>query len=289
MNPRRALALTILLGVLLPTTSAHAGAWVPEPGHGYVKLWTKYLFGFGYHRGDGTTDDFRGYHELFVATYGEVGLVDRLALTWHTDLVRVFLLEDARDGTRDTSVTVGDPALGLRLQLAQIDRLAMSVEVNVRAPLADDDPAGTVYGRDDGNPAIAELRIGSGVWNVGAAYAVGYGFDTWYMQGSVGYVFLSDGWDDAIEGTLELGYTFSDTWSGRARATTHVSIDGGSAARSESPSGIANGTSYAGFALELERRFESGFYVGATLEGGLFYIRRQSGGPILAVNVARSW
>lgn len=289
MKLRLALALTVLLGALMPANQAQAGAWVPEPGSGYVKLWAKYLFGFGYHGGDGTTDDFHGYHELFVATYGEVGLVDRLALTWHTDLVRVFVLEDPRDGSRDTSATVGDPAIGLRLQLAQIDRVAMSLEVNVRAPLADDDSASTVYGRDDGNPAIAELRIGSGVWNVGAAYSLGYGSDRWYMQGSAGYLFQSDGWDDAIEATLELGYTFSDTWSGRARATARFAIDGGSAARTESPSGIANGTSYAGFALEVERLFGHGIYVGGTVEGGLFYIRRQSGGPVLALNVARRW
>jgi hypothetical protein len=41
-----------LVAVLAWPVGASAGPWTPEPGHGYGKVWVKWLYGFGYHAGD---------------------------------------------------------------------------------------------------------------------------------------------------------------------------------------------------------------------------------------------
>ena len=83
-----AISLFVFVAVWAFPSIALAGPWAPEPGHGYAKLWLKYLYGFDFHAGDGNTYGYPSYHELFLATYVEVGLVDRLAMIVHADLAR---------------------------------------------------------------------------------------------------------------------------------------------------------------------------------------------------------
>jgi hypothetical protein len=109
------------LGGLSPS-AASAGPWVPEPGEGYAKLWVKWLYGFGLRDGDGTYYELGTYNELFVSTYGEVGLVRNLAMYWHTDLLRTFYLEDLTTGSPDVHAGPGDPALGFRYELVSAGR-----------------------------------------------------------------------------------------------------------------------------------------------------------------------
>ena len=108
----------VLVACLLFPPPAHAGPWAPEPGRGYVKLWAKWLFGLGHHDGRGHVESYGGYHEAFLATYGEVGVFPEVAVFWHTDLLRIFVLDDPESG-RETHATTGDPAVGLRWQWLQ--------------------------------------------------------------------------------------------------------------------------------------------------------------------------
>ena len=274
-------ALLALLSLLAPSR-ATAGPWTPEPGEGYAKLWIKWLPGFGYHAGNGDTYDYGAYHELFLATYGELGLADGLALTWHTELVRFFSLDDPRTGESDAHLAPGDPALGLRWRFLRADRFVMAVEASLRAPLASDDPAQTVYADAPGNPEIGRLRIGSGVFDVTALVSGGYGWDRTYVAAGAGWVARTGGYDHALVWTAELGGTFSETLSGRIRLSGYHSIRTGDDPRDESPSGIGNGTSYTGVAIEGEWQFTERWYLGLTLEGGALGVRRQTGGPVIS-------
>lgn len=282
-----------LVAVMMLASTAHAGPWTPEPGHGYVKLWAKYLLGVGYFAGDGGVDNYANYHELFLATYGDVGLVDGLALWWHSDLVRTFYLEDPRDDTLNAQVAPGDPAIGLRWRFYLGDRLALSLSAGVRAPLADDAPKGTVYERNAGDDGVfdvvGDLRVGSGVWSVPIQVDIGYAFDTWYVSGSVSYTVLAGGYDDRIGFTAEVGAPLRPKWTGRLRLSGVFSLRDGSAPRTESPSGYANGTSYMGIALELDYEWIPEWFLGVTLEGGAGYLRRQTGGPVISLSLSHTY
>lgn len=271
--------------------SAAAGAWSPEPGHGYVKLWFKYLYGFDYAAGDGNIYGYGQYHEAFLAAYAEMGLVDRVALVLHSDLVRTFHLEDPREGQGVQShFTPGDPYLGARVQFLQVDRLAMSAEVGVRAPFARPGAVQTLYSTDDGNPAVGALMTGTGVWDVPLTLSVGYGFDDWYLSGSAGYVMRTEGFDHALTWSVEGGANLREEGFGfRGRVVGYHSLDvffDEGAERTDSPSGINNGTSYLGFAVEGDVQVEPGWFVGATVEGGLGLLIRQTGGPVVTGYVA---
>ncbi len=282
------LVLALPLLVLLPSVAA-AGPWTPAPGHGYVKVWMKWLYGFGYHPNDGGgTIDYARYNEVFFATYGEYGMADGLAVFWHTDLVRVFTLDDPLSGDRRVHTAPGDPLVGLRWRFLHLDRFVMSIEGGVRAPLADDVPKQDVFTRDAPYRRIGTLRVGAGVWNVDGRLSAGYGFDRVYLAGSVGYQWRGDGFRDRITWSAEIGGSFTDRWSGRARASgTHsLALEGDDAPLAQTPSGIGNGVSWAGIALELDYRLGQQWFVGLTLEGGLGDLRSQTGGPVTSLWVA---
>lgn len=268
---------------------AAAGPWTPPPGHGYAKLWMKWLYGFGYHpAGGGSTVDYARYNEVFFATYGEYGLADGLAIYWQTDLLRIFTLVDSPSDERRVHTTPGDPALGLRWRWLNLGRFVMALEGGVRAPLADADPKQIVYSRQAPYRRVGALQVGAGVWNGDARLSAGYGFDRVYLAASVGYQWRSGGFRDRITWSAEVGGRFSDRWSGRARASgAHsLALAGDDAPLAETPSGIGNGVSWAGLALELDYRLGERWFVGLTLEGGLGDLRSQTGGPVTSLWVA---
>ena len=285
------LALTLVMAVIAPR--AHAGPWVPEPGHGYVKLWFKYLYGFDYHRGDGTTAAYGAYHEAFFAGYAELGVAERVGLVLHSDVLRSFHLEDPSDGSYTSHFGPGDPYLGVRVQLLSIDRFALGVEAGARLPFARATPVTDVIASTEGNPAIAGLRTGTGVVDVPLTLSAGYGGDGWYAAASAGYVMRTEGWDHALTWSAEAGFNLSDAnLAFRGRLVGFHSLGYGFEPRAEgtdSPSGYNNGAGYVGFALEADYAFEPRWFVGLTVEGGLGYIHRQTGGPVVSLYLATSF
>jgi len=282
----RACVLATVMSILLLGVPGHAlaGPWTPEPGHGYAKLWAKWLPGSGYHTGSGETVPYGAYHEFAVATYGEVGVAEGLALFWHTDVLRLFSLTDPRTDEAQSHVAPGDPAVGLRYRFLSTGRFVMAGEASVRAPLASGDPVQEVASTDAGMPVVGELRVGSGVWDFSGALSAGYGWNHFYLAGGGGYVARTGGFDHAITWSLEGGTSLSDVpLAFRLRLSGLHPIDTGNAPRDESPSGIGNGTQYAGFAVEADWEFIPNAWLGLTFEGGLFGIRRQTGGPVLVL------
>lgn len=283
------IAAALALVVLVPASEAAAGPWAPEPGHGYAKLWLRYLYGFDYRAGDGTTYGYGAYHEASLSVYAELGLVETLGFVLHSDILRTFHLEDPRDGHYESHVTVGDPLVALRWQFLSLDRFVMAVEAGVRAPFARPGPVQIVYGTDEGNPAVGALRVGTGVWDVPVSVGAGYGWDAFYLAGSAGYVLRTDGFEHVVTWTLEGGASLRDEGLGvRGRVVGYHSIGVAfdpAAARTESPSGINNGTSYVGFAVEGDYQFAPSWFVGASIEGG-FGIARQTQGPVVTVYAA---
>ncbi len=286
------LAATVV--ALVAPGRAAAGPWTPEAGHGYGKIWIKWLPTFGlfdYTDGGGDTHAYADYQEIFLAAYAEVGLYDEgdfgLAATLHTDLLRVFVLEDPRTSTHYDHVAPGDPALGLRLRFLRRGRFVMAIEGSARAPLASGDVVQDVVGTDAGNPIIGGLRVGAGVWDLAGSLSAGYGFGVYYVAGGAGYVGRTGDYDHAVTWSLEGGGSFPSGFSIRGRLTGYHSLGNGDPALlHSSPSGIGSGTSYMGFAVETDWRVTTSLYLGVTIEGGLFYIRRQTGGPVLSLYAA---
>ena len=287
MSILRTTALLLFALFLLAPARAHAGAWVPEPGSGYVKLWSKWLYGFGYHDGDDNTIDYGAYHELFLATYGEYGVLPGLALTWQLDLARAAWLEDPRDSESESHVTVGDPRLGARVQLLREGRFALAGELSALAPLANDDPL-QEFAYADGTVA-GQRRLGAGGWELGAGRGAGLGFDGWYTQAGAGYLLRTDGFDDVVQLSVEGGGDIVTDVGARLRVVGHLPIEASDAPYVDNPAGIGNGVSYLGFALEADYQLVDGFYLGLTLEGGLGLIRRQTGGPVFSLYGAHAF
>lgn len=290
----RRIARHSVLATLVATlcaSSASAGAWVPSPGHGYLKLWLKWLPGFWYNDGQGNRWDYGAYHELFANAYFEVGLTDSLALWVHAPVVQAFGLEDTRTRAMQWHTTPGDPTVGLRLQLARVGRAAFALDASVRAPVARAGVVQTVYSSMGPEyRAVGGLQIGSGATDVTLALSMGYAKDRWYVGGMFGAVYRSNDFDPAGTVQIEAGGRIARDRVGiRGRYTGYLSIPVGRAPRHESPSGIGNGTRYWGLAIEADVRVASRWDVGITLEGGAGPLVRQTGGPVISLYAATSF
>lgn len=280
-----ALAALVLLA---SASSAWASAWVPEPGHGYAKLWLKWLPGIGYHTGDGETVQVGAYHELFLNVYGEVGIAPRLAVWLHAPLVNQFWLEDPIRDEIEHHISVGDPTLGFRAQLVQAGRFVLAVDVATRAPLADSEPVQTLYGVEGDRDAVGALRVGLGVWDVIGGVSAGYGWDRAYAVVAARAIYRTGDFDTVLTWTAEGGGTVGK-WGLRGRVTGWHPLGNGSAPYHETPSGIGNGTSYVGAALEADYALTDQWWLGVTFEGGLGGVKRQIGGPPISLFVATAF
>ena len=285
---RRTIIL-LVISFLLPSM-AQAGPWTPAPLSGYAKAWVKWLPGFGFHTGDSQTLDYGAYNEIALNVYGELGVFRGVAVWLHAPLLQIFTLADPRPGQGSSKhVSIGDPALGLRWQALNIGRVVAALSLGIRIPIADADPVQTVYGTDPGNPQIGELKVGAGVVNLPASISVGYGGDRFHLAGEVGYRYRSGDFDHDLLWGVEGGFRFSKRWSGLLRVSGVHAIDVGAAPRHLSPSGIGNGTSYIGIALEGGFAISKRLTIGASLEGGLLAVRRQSGGPVISLYAATAF
>ncbi|UJR86364.1 hypothetical protein [Sandaracinus amylolyticus] len=287
---RPAIALLVVIAsVMIAPSRAAAGPWTPEPGHGYLKLWLKWTCncGFGYVAGDGSTYDYGFYTEVFTNAYGEIGIVPGLAAWVHWPIVETFLLEDTRRGHVGDHTVIGDPTIGLRWRWLRVGRFASALEAGVRLPFAPSGEVQPVYGRDPPHDQIGALRVGTGVFDFPLALSIGYGWDRFYLAGSGGYVARTGDFDHVVTWSAEGGGSFDFGLSLRVRFVGWHSIgNGAESSHHESPSGIGSGTNYTGFAIEADYPFERDWWIGATIEGGMFALSRQTQGPVVTLYVA---
>lgn len=291
MGSRRAGLGALLAIALVALAPAHAaaGPWTPEPGHGYVKLWLKWTCncGFGYMASDGGSYEYGFYSEIFANAYGEVGLADGLAAWAHWPFVQSFLLEDTRLGRVGDHTVIGDPTIGLRWRWLRVGRFVAALDAGVRFPIAPSGEVQQVYGREAPHHRIGGLRVGTGVFDFPLALSIGYAWDRFYLAGSGGYVARTDDFDHVLTWSAEGGGTFDGGLSLRVRLTGWHSLGNGDPRQyHESPSGIGSGTSYIGFAVEMDVPVERDWWLGVTFEGGLGALSRQTGGPVITLYAA---
>ncbi|MEO6951003.1 MAG: hypothetical protein ABI321_04245 [Polyangia bacterium] len=142
--------------------TAHAGAWVPEPGHFYLELRGLFVTATQGFSPDGGRRQLKAGSSLTLSgapggatparlrdgaalVYGEIGLATRLAVVVDFTLVRSVTVE--RQDTRAlSSVGVGDLHAGLRLVLLD-EEVSCAIEAKLGIPT----------GRSDG-----EVPLGTG-------------------------------------------------------------------------------------------------------------------------------
>lgn len=272
--------------------TAEAGPWTPERGHGYFKAWIKYLPGFSYVDGNRQRNEFGVYQELSLNTYVEIGLFRGFALWLHAPVVQTFFLQDTRAAGQPVNsyISPGDPTVGARFELARAGRAIFSVEGHVRVPLAVGTPVAPVYsslGPDFRQ--LGELRVGNGAADIGIRFWGGYAASNFYVAASNGVIYRSNGYDPVAVFSGEGGTRVANNRIGlRARVQGYLSLPWGTAQRAESPSGMGNGTRFAGLAIEADVRLAKRWDLGLTFESGLGY-QRQTGGPVISLSIATTF
>lgn len=285
--------LSMILAILVLSigvnATSHAGPWTHQPGHGYAKIWTKYLLGLGYNDGGGKKVDYGSYHEVAVNIYGEIGLPHQMGLSLHWPLLQMFVVKNTRANQKVTYLAVGDPTLMFRWNFLRIKRFVLTAEVGARIPVAKANVATPLYGTTEGNPRFGELRTGTGRFDVHGGFSLGYSWEGIYVAAMLNYAYRSGGYDDDLLWSVEAGFRFKPSWSIRARVTGRHPLPTGNRPRHNSPNGIGNGTSYIGMAAEIEYHLHRHWSLGLSFEGGLAFVRRQSRGPVASFYVATSW
>ena len=280
-------ARRIILVAFVVSQTAQAGPWTPPSGHGYVKVWGSWLAGFEYQDKNGDLRDIGQYHQLNWSAYVEVGLVESLAAWAHAPFMRFFWLEDPRTGDVQSHVAPGDPTLGLRWRFFARGGFALAAEGGVSLPIANDSPLQSVVDAEEtGQPVIGQLQAGTRVVDLPLTVTGGYSFGKAYTAASVSYIIRTDGYAHDVGFTAEGGYTFGVPITLRLRTTGRFPLPIGDAPRSNSPSGIGNGTSYLGFAGEFEYAFYQSWSAGFSIEAGPIGVRRQARGPVLSLSLS---
>jgi len=275
--------------------AAQAGPWVAERGHGYAKIAVRSLPGFLYAPGPTEGEPFPApqpygaYFEGSVSTYAELGLGLGTALLVNWDAVRVFVLEDPRDGQSQAHVVPGDVAGGLRLVLGRRGRVVSAIETWFRFPVAPGEPVQTVYGTADGNPRLGALHVGTGVWEGEAHLSVGAGFERLYLAGSAGIAGRGGGFDSLFLWSAELGSPLRGGASGRVKLHGRHPLGDGDAPYGESPSGMGNGSRVMSVALELDLPLRGPWVLALGVAGGLGPAARQTYGPVFNLGLAATF
>ena len=125
-----------LFAALAGANTAHAGAWVPAEGVGYLKL------GFADYQADkfrGTNDNFGEFKGQNTSFYGEHGLGNNWAV--YGSLLYQSLEQTDSQGIRSSTSGFGDTELGVRYQW-QAQPFVLSTSFLVKLPyLYDEDDA----------------------------------------------------------------------------------------------------------------------------------------------------
>jgi hypothetical protein len=288
----------VLLAMLLPAT-AGAGPWTPDAGHGYGKVWLAALPGIGFNPGpEAAADGIEGpqlfgvYQEVSLGTYMELGLAEGVALVAHWAPVRTFVLGDPRAGAQaQFHASVGEPMVGLKVRPVKVKRFVLGFEAGLRAPTGRNLTVQDMHGLAQGNPKIGALTTDSGSWDATVGVSAGLGFDRWYCAAAAAWTWRSEGYDSVATFSIEAGRGLGrkGLWSGRFRVAGNLPLHDGTAPYHASPSGLGNGTTYVAFTLEVERKVAEGWWVGASLAGGLPPVLRQAGGAALTLSVSHAF
>ena len=275
--------------------TAQAGPWVPDRGHGYAKVAVRSLPGFLYAPGPTESEPFPApqpygaYFESNLSTYAEVGLGLGTALLVNWEPLRLFVLEDPRDGQRQVHVAPGDPAAGIRIVIVRRGRLVSAIETWLRFPIASGEPVQTVYGKAEGNPQLGALQVGTGVWEGEAHVSVGAGFDRLYLTGSVGIAGRGGGFDSLFLWTAELGSPLGRGANGRVKLNGRHPLGDGAAPYGDSPSGLGNGSRVMSFAIELDLPLRKSWILSLGVAGALGPVARQTYGPVFNLGLASTF
>jgi hypothetical protein len=165
------------------------------------------------------------------------------------------------------------------------------VETSLKLPVARSGTEQDILGPDPGSKKIGALQVGAGVVDVTFGVSAGLSLPARaYLAVSLAYILRTGGYDHDLYWTAGGGLPFAKRFTTRLRLTGRHPLPVGDedVPYHTSPSGIGNGTSYVGFAAELDYTFPCGWITGLSLEGGLFAVKRQSRGPVISLYVARA-
>jgi hypothetical protein len=295
--PRPALLLALLLIACLLPGVATAQAWVPEPGHGYVKGDLRWLPGLGYHPTEPSgpapfatvPEPFGSYHEVFVELYGELGIAPGVAASLSTQGLRLFFMGDPRSGVTQVHASFGEPELEFRFRILQRGPFVLTVDARVKAPTGNNRSVQPVIAAAEGHEQIGNLRISSGAWEAGGGVHAGLGLPRLWLTAGVSLIGASGGWDRVIEWYIKLGRPLKKRWEVRLRLAGRHPLGDGTAPYHDSPSGIGNGTRYLAFTAEWVHRLERGPGLGFSVAGAFATSMRQTSGPAVTLFVEHDW
>lgn len=283
--------------ILLLPASAAAQAWVPEPGHGYVKGDVRWLPGLGHHptAPEGPApfvtvpQMFGDYHELFFEVYGELGVAPGVSAWLASQGLRLFFLGDPRGGQTQAHASLGEPELGFRFRLLQRGRFVLTAEARLKAPTGSNHAVQGVYATAEGHEQIGNLRIATGVWEAGVGLHAGLGLPRLWLGAGITLVGAGGGWDRVVQWYVKLVRPLKKRWEVRLRLAGRHPLGDGRAPYHDSPSGIGNGTRYVAFTAEWVKQIEGGPGLGFSVAGAFATSMRQTSGPVICLLVEHGW
>lgn len=201
--------LIILLGWIMATDSAHAGAWTQKRGRGYYELKFYFINAARFYEPDGRIISIPTLGEYTTGFYGEYGITDWLTLTGDFPFYKRITL-NRQLGNRsgfvffpgDAVSGISDAEIGGRVGLLRNGPTVLSAVWRLGIPLGDNTQANGLF-------------TGDGEFNQLFALQLGHSFypAPLYFTSEAGFNNRTQGYSDELRYEAELGYSVTRAWA----------------------------------------------------------------------------
>lgn len=262
--------LVAAMMLAIPATGS-AQAWTHPAGSGYLNLTLTGVSGNRIYNPDFTRTELpTTYSQLLVGLYGEIGIVDRVTVTFSSELLRRATLAD-----QGRTLGLGDSKVGVFVA-ALTEPFRITAGIDVGLPTGDQNPQSD--GDVEAQQVAASLPTGDGEFDVEPKILLGYSVSStsWpvrhYFTASLGYQIRTsasiDGerqsFADAISYSLEVGTKVPISFLERIWFTARFFGVESFASNEESARGavgLGNGVTYTSLGFGIQAEVYAGFGV----------------------------
>lgn len=220
--------LTFIL--IIASTSAFAGGWVPKKGHGYFKLGQSALRSNSFIEQDGTESQIITTSVYFTSFYGEYGFTDRLTGVVYAPFfsrmtVNAVEFTSGLTQSGDDFNGWGDSDLGLKYGFLQGGNFVMNASLTLGLPIG-----GTAGGNSEA------LQLGDGEFNQLVRVEAGFAPSktNLYFNAGAGFNNRTQGFSEEFRYNFEAGYS-------KGKFVGAMKLDGIKSLKNGEPTGTANG------------------------------------------------
>jgi len=192
----------IVLLFSLTLNSLFGGAWTQKVNSGFYKLGLRYISATNYYNKDGNKTEIPKLTNVFVAFYGEYGIIDQLTVIANLSLLESTNIDDLKNNGNivlkgSSNSGISDSEMGLRYRIWQGEGSIISTELVLGIPIGNTENELEIYTGDDEFNQILKILYGQSFYPLPLYLSAQFSFNN-----------RTGGFSDEIRYATEIGFNF---------------------------------------------------------------------------------